>query len=88
MPKFELLLKPSVEKDLRKLPASVVRHIFATIEQLADSPSTPPDIKLTGTERTWRRRVGDYRVIYELDLSNSTVIVHHVRHRREVYRRL
>lgn len=88
MPKFEILLKPSVEKDLRKLPVSVVRHVFAAIEKLADTPCTPPDIKLTGTERTCRHRVGDYRVIYEFDLSCSTVIIHHVRHRREVYRRL
>jgi mRNA interferase RelE/StbE len=88
MPKFEILLKPSVEKDLRKLPASVVRHVFAAIEQLADTPCTPPDKKLTGTERTWRHRVGDYRVIYELDLSRSTVIIHYVCHRREVYRQL
>jgi len=88
MPKFEVLLKPSVEKDLRKLPTSIVRHVFAAIEQLADTPCAPPDIKLTGTERTWRHRVGDYRVIYELDLFRSTVIIHHVRHRREVYRRL
>ena len=67
MPKFEILLKPSIEKDLRKLPAPVVHHIFTTIEQLADTPCTPPDIKLTGTERTWRHRVGDYRIIYELE---------------------
>lgn len=72
MPKFEILLKPSVEKDLRKLSATVVRHVFSAIEQLADTPCTPPDKKLIGTERTWRHRLGDYRVIYELDLSCST----------------
>jgi mRNA interferase RelE/StbE len=88
MSRFEIQLKPSVEKDLRKFPASVVRHVFAAFEQLAESPCIPPDKKLTGTERTWRHRVGDYRVISELDLSRSTVIIHHVRHRREVYRRL
>ena len=88
MPKFEIFLKPSVEKDLRKLPAPAVRNIFSAIEQLADIPCTPPDKKLTGTERTWRHRVGDYRVIYELDLSSATVIIHYVRHRREVYRRI
>ena len=88
MPKFEILLKPAVEKDLRKFPSSVVRHVFAAIEQLADTPCVPPDRKLAGTERTWRHRIGDYRVIYELDLSSATVIIHYVRHRREVYRRL
>ena len=87
MPPFKILLKPSVEKDLRKLPASVLRHVFEAFERLAEEPSVPPDRKLSGTERTWRRRTGDYRIIYELDLLNHTVIIHYVRHRKEVYRR-
>ena len=88
MPPFNILLKPSVEKDLRKLPAPVVRQVYEALEKLAETPSVPPDRKLSGTERTWRRRVGDYRIIYELELSSQTVIIHYVRHRREVYRRL
>ena len=88
MPKFEIILKPSVEKDLRKLPANVVRKLFEAVEYLAESPCTPPDIKLTGTERTWRHRIGDYRIIYEIDLPTSTVIINYIRHRREVYRRI
>jgi mRNA interferase RelE/StbE len=88
MPPFNILLKPSVEKDLRKLPASVVRQVFEAFERLAEEPAVPPDRKLSGTERTWRRRIGDYRIVYELDLSNHTVIIHYVRHRKEVYRRL
>lgn len=88
MPPFNILLKPSIEKDLRKLPAAVVQQIFAAVERMAEKPSAPPDRKLSGTERTWRRRVGDYRIIYELDLPAHTVIIHHVRHRKEVYRQL
>lgn len=87
MSRFEILIKPSVEKDLRKLPATTVTHIFAAIEQLADTPCIPPDKKLTGSLRTWRHRVGDYRIIYELDTTAEIVIIQYVRHRREVYRR-
>lgn len=87
MPLFEILLKPSVEKDLRKLPAATVQQIFVAIQQLADAPCIPPDKKLTGSVRTWRHRPGDYRIIYELDTASGTVIIQYVRHRREVYRR-
>lgn len=86
MPRFETLLKPSVEKDLRKIPSHIVRQLFDALESLADNPCVPPDRKLSGTERTWRHRVGDYRIIYELDLPAATVIIHYIRHRREVYR--
>ena len=34
------------------------------------------------------RKLGDYRVIYEVAMEASTIIVHYVRHRREVYRSL
>lgn len=88
MPLHNILFKPSVEKDLRKLPARVVQDIFKAVELLSGKPCTPPDIKLTGTERTWRHRVGSYRIIYERDHSTATIVIHHVRHRREVYRRL
>jgi mRNA interferase RelE/StbE len=87
MPTYSVMLKPSVEKDLRKLPAPTVKHIFEAIAQLAEAPCVPPDIKLTGTDRTWRHRVGDYRIIYELDPANSIIIIQYIRHRREVYRR-
>jgi hypothetical protein len=33
MPPYNVLLKPSVEKDLRKLTASIVRHVFEAIER-------------------------------------------------------
>lgn len=87
MPKCNILLKPSVEKDLRKLPAPIVLNIFEAIEQLAEKPCVPPDKKLTGTRHTWRHRVGDFRIIYELDLPTATLIIQYIRHRREVYRR-
>ncbi len=38
-------------------------------------------------ERVYRIRVGDYRVIYQVDTKTKIVIIYHVRHRREVYRK-
>jgi len=43
-------------------------------------------IKLKGTEGLYRVRVGDYRIIYEVDASAKIILIHYVRHRREVYR--
>ena len=84
---YKILLKPSVEKDLRKIPAAIVQTIFSAIEKLAYNPCKPPDKRLTGSVRTWRRRVGNYRIIYEFDSATETIIVHYIRHRREVYRK-
>jgi len=43
--------------------------------------------KLTGSEHTYRIRIGDYRVIYEVLRSSGAVEIQRVRHRRDVYRR-
>ena len=85
---YNLFQKPSIEKDFRKIPPAIARMMFKKINQLADQPIPPQAIKLTGAERFYRIRVGDYRVIYEIDHAERRITVHYVRHRRDVYRSL
>jgi mRNA interferase RelE/StbE len=42
--------------------------------------------KLAGSKNDWRIRIGDYRVVYEIDDARKRVRIFRVRHRREVYR--
>jgi mRNA interferase RelE/StbE len=86
MTPFSIAFKPSVEKDLRPLPNDLVTKIIGRIESLADEPFPRQAIKLGGAEHVYRLRVGDYRVIYKVDVHARQVIVHHVRHRSEAYR--
>jgi mRNA interferase RelE/StbE len=88
MPSYSISLKPSVEKDLRPLPKSVVARVIEQIEHLKTEPLPRQAIKLSGAERLYRLRVGDYRIVYEVDISAKQVMIHYVRHRREVYRSL
>ena len=47
----------------------------------------PPGCKiLKGTEKSWRIRIGNYRLIYEIDDSAQAVIVIKIAHRSDVYR--
>jgi mRNA interferase RelE/StbE len=88
MASYKVIFKPSVVKDLRSLPRSVVTRIFKHIDALKDDPFPRQSIKLAGAEQLYRVRIGDYRLIYGVDKNNRQVIVHYVRHRRDVYRRL
>jgi mRNA interferase RelE/StbE len=45
----------------------------------------PPGCRKLAHSEAWRIRVGDYRVIYEIDDSSHAVLVVHVGHRRDVY---
>lgn len=86
MDSFEIVFHPSVHKDLRRLPATVVGRVLKQIESLATEPLPGQAVKLSGAERLYRIRVGDYRVIYEVDVEARWVTIHYVRHRRDVYR--
>lgn len=88
MASYKVIFKPSVEKDLRSLPKSALDRVLKRIEALKQDPFPPQATKLTGTWATHRVRVGDYRVIYGVDKKKNQIIIHHVRHRREVYKHL
>jgi len=88
MGSYRIILKPSVEKDLRSLPQSLVLRIFTRIDRLQDDPFPRGANKLSTAEELYRVRVGDYRVVYAVDRNGRRVIVYYVRHRRDVYRHL
>lgn len=88
MASYKVTPKPSVEKDLRSLPKSAVARVVNSLERLAEDPFPRQALKLEGADGLYRLRVGNYRVIYSVNQEAQEIIVHHVRHRREVYRTL
>jgi mRNA interferase RelE/StbE len=88
MTPFEIVFQPSVEKDLRKLSSENCDRVMVRIDALANEPFPVQAAKLQGTAGLYRVRVGDYRIIYEIDPDAHSIWVHYVRHRRDVYRDL
>lgn len=88
MASYNIHFKPSVEKDFQSIPKKEASRIFQRIDQLSTKPFPPQSIKLAGTQRTYRLRVGNYRVVYEVVSQDKKILIHYVRHRREVYRSL
>jgi mRNA interferase RelE/StbE len=86
MASFNLQWRTSTRKDLRKIPREMVSRIVAEVETLGDEPLPHGSEKLTGSERTYRIRVGDYRVVYEIFRDAKIVEIQRVRHRKDVYK--
>lgn len=86
MTPYSLRFKDSVEKDLRRLPAQVRSRCLARIDQLREDPRPRASAKLTGAVRTYRLRVGRYRVVYQIDDQERRVTVEYVRPRGGAYR--
>jgi mRNA interferase RelE/StbE len=85
MEPYKVVFKPSVEKDLRCLPHTVLTRVLSKIQELQVNPISRESVKISGAERFYRVRVGDYRVIYSIDRNEMTIIIHYVRHRRHAY---
>ena len=87
MASFNIQWRSSTRKDLRKLPPREVERIVTEVELLAEEPFPHGAEKLAGAEHTYRIRVGDYRVVYEVLPSAKIVEIQRVRHRKDVYRK-
>lgn len=74
------------QKQLARVQVQDRERIMEEIDALADDPNPSGSTKLRGYVDSWRVRVGDYRIIYELDEAARKVVVTRVAHRREVYR--
>ncbi|MDA0840318.1 MAG: type II toxin-antitoxin system RelE/ParE family toxin [Planctomycetota bacterium] len=82
---YELKILRRAQRELARLSEPVYDRVKQAIQLLREEPRPPGCTKLTGREG-WRLRVGNYRVIYEIDDSNHVATVLHVGHRRDVYR--
>jgi mRNA interferase RelE/StbE len=83
--KYSVLILPRAQRELTALQKKDYEKVKAAILALADNPRRANCQKLTG-RIGWRIRVGDYRVVYEVDDSVRSVTVLNVGHRREIYR--
>lgn len=88
MTAYDVIVKPSVEKDLRALPKQAVKRLLGRTDQLKEAPISRQCIKLAGAQNLYRVRVGEYRIIYGVDAKARLITIHYVRHRSEVYRPL
>jgi mRNA interferase RelE/StbE len=63
------------------------RRIVDAIRALSHEPRPVGSVKLTGVDPpAWRTRVGDYRIVYEIDDRAVVIVVVNVAPRGEVYR--
>jgi mRNA interferase RelE/StbE len=79
---FSVLLTPRAARSLRKLQHSAGKRIRESMEVLERAPETGEQLR---PSRFSKLRVGDYRVIYEIDRKSNHVIVLYVGHRKNVY---
>jgi len=83
--KYAVEILRSAQKSLAHMERQAQSRIIRAINSLSDDPRPTGCRKLTGRP-AWRVRVGDYRVIYEIEDSRLRVLVIAIGNRREIYR--
>jgi len=77
---------PKAQKDLDSFSDKLSARFEEAIIGLYDEPRPQNSKKLSGGGSKWRIRVGDYRILYEIEEAEMLVRVNRIAHRREVYR--
>lgn len=74
------------DRDLDRLDPQVRRRVLAAIDRLAGDPRSAGLRRLTGRPES-RLRVGDWRVILELEIATRTLVIQRVLPRGRAYDR-
>jgi mRNA interferase RelE/StbE len=82
---YSLSILRRAQKELAQISQGDSERLIEAIRDLGDNPRPAGCRKLTGREG-WRIRVGDFRVLYEIDDRQRAVTILHVGNRRDVYR--
>ena len=82
-----VIIERSALRDLKGLPNPIRTRVDEHIRALAGNPRPQGVEKLSGSDYSYRIRVGDYRILYEVHDEVLHILVVKIGHRREVYRR-
>ena len=83
---YKVEVKKSALKDIEKLDRKIVAQIFRKIESLANNPRPIQSLKLSGSERSHRLRIGSYRILYQIDDDLKLITIFAVGHRKDIYK--
>ena len=72
---------PSIAKFLKKIPRNDAKRIVSAIESLSINPYAGDIQKMKGEENVWRRRVGSYRIFFEILPEKKIIHVFHAQRR-------
>ena len=82
---YQLEISHTAHRQIRRLPVQTQERVNRAIARLAENPRPPGNKKLIARDG-YRVRVGDYRILYQVDDGEKVVIIYRVMARGDVYR--
>ena len=86
--KYKILFTDKAKKQLKKLDKHISALIIGWLEKKIENTENPRvhgKGLVENKSGQWRYRIGDYRVICEIQDENVIVLVLEIGHRKEIY---
>lgn len=83
---FNIEWKEGATNQLEQLQLHISKRIFKKVEQLKENPFSKNIKRLKG-EDAFRLRIGDHRVIMDIDVKNKLISILRLGHRKNIYKR-
>jgi mRNA interferase RelE/StbE len=69
---FTVYVSNRAQRNLKGIPATDLKRIMAALEAMQQDPLSGDVVKLKGTD-AFRRRVGNYRIIFSINFKQLAV---------------
>ena len=86
--KYRIKVQRSAAKALKKIPKPDRKRISKKIDSLAEKLPSTDTTKMKGNNPFHKIRVGDYRIVYEIQDDLLLILIVKVGHRKDIYRNL
>ncbi len=82
---YRVFIERNAEKNFKKTPKEIKKKIIAAAVELKNNPRPLNVRKISDSENYYRIKIGDYRIIYEIDEKRKKINIFRIRHRKEAY---
>ena len=84
---YQVIILPKALDDLSRLDKSIAKRITDKLTWLSENIKTITPIPLISSlSGFYKLRVGDWRIIYDIDRDENIITVHKIGHRKEIYK--
>ena len=78
---WTVIIDFQTEKQLKKFPAKDYQRIRRVVNAMEVDPFFGDITKLSGRDNSWRRRTGNYRILYEIYESKKLIYISDIKRR-------
>ena len=84
---YQVIILPKAFEDLSKIDKTIAIRITDKLTWLSENIENITPISLKGDfSGLYKLKVGDWRIIYDIDHKKKVITVHKIGHRKEIYR--